>query len=68
MTQFLGKVAQIVRLQDELARRKRELDGLKVDYIRMCIADKTPWRKVAAKLHMDVGNLHKFARKNGLVK
>jgi hypothetical protein len=66
MTQFLGRVARIVRLRSDLAAKKAELEDLVVQYIMLNPG--VPWRKLAKRIRMDYAHLHKFAKSRGLVK
>ena len=64
-TRELAKIARIVELRSQLAAKKKELDGLVAQYIRL--SPDVSWRKLARRIHMDYTQLYKFAKKQGLV-
>jgi len=65
----IGKVARIVGLRDELRRKRKELEGLVVQYIEHNRDPKkpVPWRKLAQRIRMDHMQLYKIAKSKGLV-
>jgi hypothetical protein len=66
----LGKIARIVRLREELQRKRKELEGLVVEYIELDRDPKkpVPWRKLARRIGVDHMHLFRIAKRNGLVK
>jgi hypothetical protein len=58
----------LLRLHAERILRQERLKSIKADYIRQQLGQKKSWREIAKALKADVGNLHRFAKKAGIVK
>jgi hypothetical protein len=65
MKDFKGKTARIIKLRTELAAKHEELERLVGQYIGL--NPRVPWRKLAARINTDHTQLHKFAKKRGLL-
>lgn len=65
----IGKIARIVRLREELQKKRAELEGLVVEYIELNRDPKkpVPWRKLARRIGMDHMQLFRIAKSKGLV-
>jgi hypothetical protein len=65
----IGKIARIVGLRDELRTKRKELEGLVVEYIKLSRDPKkaVPWRKLARSIRMDHMQLYRIAKSKGLV-
>ncbi|MGB8493680.1 MAG: hypothetical protein WCE53_04700 [Candidatus Acidiferrum sp.] len=61
----LQRISRIVALREELQRKREELGGLVVEYIRLNPA--VPWRKLAKHIRMDHVQLYRIAKSKGLV-
>jgi hypothetical protein len=66
----IGEIARIVRLREELQKKRAELEGLVVEYIELNRDPKkpVPWRRLARRIRMDHMQLYKIAKNKGLVK
>jgi len=66
----LGEIARIVRLREELQRKRKEIEGLVVEYIELNRDLKKPvsWRKLARCIGMDHRQVFRIAKSKGLVK
>ena len=65
----LGEIARIVRLREELQRKRKELEGLVVQYVELNRNAKKPvsWRKLARRIGVDHMRLFRIAKSKGLV-
>jgi hypothetical protein len=65
----LGKIARITGLKEELRNKRKELEGLVVEYIEISRDPKkpVPWRRLARCIGMDHTQLFKIAKRKGLV-
>jgi hypothetical protein len=65
----IGKIARIVGLREELRRKRKELEGLVVEYIELNRDPRkaVPWRKLARRIGMDHMSLYRIAKSKGLV-
>ena len=65
----IGNIARIVGLREELRRKRKELEGLVVEYIELSRDPKkpVPWRKLARRIGMDHMQVYRIAKSKGLV-
>ncbi len=65
----IAKVARIVRLREQLRKKRNELNDLVVEYIKLNRDPEkpVPWRKLARRVGMDHMQLFRIAKSKGLV-